>query len=193
MPDDIFITSVKRWLGDVITDKPNTKCSDCHNPLTPKASHTTRCRSKGDIIVQHNHIRDLFNSMASTAALNPVKEKAGLLGETPKLRPADVFIPNLWGEQIAVDFAVTCPLQPRYKTDENPANSYAQKQKHKKYDEGFSKTNIHFIAAITETFGGWSDEALDLITEVSRRGAKRLMEKNADYINISWARLSVLL
>jgi len=193
MSDEIFITSVRRWLGDNFTLKNNIKCSACHESLTPKASHTTRCIFKGDIITRHNHIRDLFYSMVSTAALNPVKEKAGLIGETPGLRPADVFIPNLWGEQIAVDFAVTCPLQSRYKNKENPADIYALEQKHKKYDEGFSNTNINFTAAVVETFGRWSNEAIDLITEVARRGAKKLMDSQSEYINTCWARLSVSL
>ena len=53
----------------------------------------------------------------------------------------------------AVDFAVTCPLQKRYNNSDNPANTYATEQKHKKYDGGFAGTDIQFCAAVVDTFG----------------------------------------
>jgi len=193
MDDTEFCVSIKRWLGVIVTPSTDSKCLDCHIQLTPKASHTSRCLRKGDIITRHNHLSAIFTLMSSNACLAPVREKLGLLGETPGLRPADVFLPELWGGPVAVDFAVTCPLQSHYKSTSAPAEQYALNQKHKKYDAGFEKTDILFVAAVADTFGGWTKEGEDLIKEVARRGAKRLLENCGEYSKNCWARLSVSL
>jgi len=83
--------------------------------------------------------------MASNACLNPIREKKGLLGDQPGLRPADVFLPDLWGYPVAVAFAVTCQLQQRYKNTTEPAESYAITQKHKKYDGQDLKKQIFIL------------------------------------------------
>ena len=94
---------------------------------------------------------------------------------------------------MAVDFAVTCPLQQRYKNTTEPAEYYAITQKHKKYDSGFEKTNIYFVAAVADSFGGWTKEGEETIKEVARRGAKRNMECPSTYSQNCWAFLSVSL
>jgi len=131
--------------------------------------------------------------MASSACLNPIREKAGLLGDVPGLRPADVFIPNLWDSPIAIDFAVTCPMQARYNIPSNPVEIYAKQVKHRKYDKEFKKTNILFIAAVADTFGSWTEERERIIAEVARRGAKRMITDDFAYISLCWQRLSVSL
>ena len=56
MEDIEFIISTKRWLGVKVTPSTDSKCLDCHIQLTPKASHTSHCLRKGDIIIRHNHL-----------------------------------------------------------------------------------------------------------------------------------------
>ena len=154
------------------------------------SSHSKHCIG---IIVCHNHLCAIFAQMASNACLNPVRGKNGLLGDTPGLHPADVYLPDLWGSPAAVDFAITCPLQPRYKNCEEPAEQYAITQKHKKYDSGFEKTNITFIAAVADSFGGWTKEGEEVIIEVARRGARRLLEVVSMYVAHCWTKLSISL
>src|ERR1700679_3079723 len=64
---------------------------------------------------------------------------------------------------------------------------------HKKYDAAFEKTNILFIAAVADTFGGWTKEGEDLILDVARKGAKRLLEPVGVYTQNCWACLSISL
>src|ERR1700679_1762591 len=121
----------------------------CTTNLTPKASHTVKCRESGDMISRHNAIRDIIANLASTACLAPIREKAGLLGDVPGQRPADIFIPNMFNNTpCAIDVAVTS----------TNAEIYARDIKHKKYDDGFKGTGIEFIAAVVDTFGQWSEE-----------------------------------
>ena len=102
-------------------------------------------------------------------------------------RPADVWITNLYNNApTAIDFAITCPSQPKYNNSENAANSYATDVKHKKYDQGFIGTGINFCAAVVDTYGQWSDEGLILITDVINRAAKRLTDpKHGNNLHVS--------
>ena len=191
--DAEFRTACLRWLGENITPTAST-CLACNESNSPKASHTLRCRRNGDIIARHNGLRDRIAAFASSACLEPVKEKAGLLGDVPGQRPADIFLPRLFnGLPTAIDVAVTCPLQERFKNDANPAERYAAETKHNKYDNGFVGTNIEFVAAVVETFGGWNEEGEATIREIIRRAAKRLITTPAPYINTCWQQLSCFL
>ena len=93
-----------------------------------------------------------------------------------------------------MDLAVTCTIQDRYSNpDVIPAEKYAQVEKHGKYDDKFEKTDVLFIAAFIDTFGGWTLEGMDLITEIARRGAKRLMVPSSEYMSLCWAKFSTCL
>jgi len=124
------------------------KCGTCNTPLSPTASHTLKCRLNGDIISRHNRIRDVVYSLASSGALAPKLEKSHILGDTPGQRPADIFLPSLWNQPVAIDIAITEPSQPKYTKCDNPANDYAIKIKHKKYDKGFEGSDIQFVPMV---------------------------------------------
>jgi hypothetical protein len=191
--DAEFRFSCLHWLGADITPV-NTSCMVCTQPITPKASHTVKCLSRGDIIIRHNALRDTFFNIASTACLAPCLEKSGILGDLPGQRPADVWIPNLYNnEPTAIDFAVTCPTQQKYNNSDNAANTYATEVKHKKYDTGFIGTGINFCAAVVDTYGQWSDEGLNVISDVINRAAKRLITDPSHYKTIAWQQLSCVL
>ena len=190
--DAEFRTTCLRWLGESIM--PSTSpCLACNTPISPQASHTLRCRSNGDMISRHNTLRDLVAEFASSACLQPVLEKSGILGDAPGRRPADVFIPRLFnGMPTAIDIAVTCPLQDRYINSQDPAEKYALETKHGKYDAGFNGTQIEFVAAVVETFGGWCDEGEKVIGEIIRRAAKRLATSPGPFIAVCWQRLTCI-
>ena len=76
----------------------------------------------GDRTVRHNTVRDILYDEAVTGALNPHREKAGLLPSRPSedgltsvgeaRRPADIWLPRgMQGGPKALDFAVTSGMQ----------------------------------------------------------------------------------
>jgi hypothetical protein len=145
------------------------------------------------MISRHNALRDVVYKLASTACLAPVLEKSGILGDAPGRRPGDVFIPNWNSSGLAIDIAVTCPLQDKYKNHPHPAESYAQDVKHADYDNGFLNTNITFCAAVVDSFGFWSDEGVSILDEIIHRGAKRLITEPSRYIATAWQQLACTL
>jgi hypothetical protein len=145
------------------------------------------------MICRHNAIRDVIFNLATTACLAPQLEKAGILGDAPGRRPGDVFIPNWNNQGLAIDVAVTCPLQDKFKKSTHPAESYAQDVKHADYDKGFINTNIVFCAAVVDSFGYWSVEGLEVLSEIISRGAKRLITDPPRYIATAWQQLSCTL
>jgi len=116
------------------------------------------------------------------------------LGDFGGQRPADVFLPSLFGgKPAALDIAVTCPLQSLYKDVSCPADHYAINKKHKKYDKGFEGTDIEFIPVVVDAFGHWGTEATDAIKTILTRGADRLSLSRSTYITQGWQRLGVSL
>jgi hypothetical protein len=182
----------QKYLGCNLVSN-NTKCGTCNTPLSPTASHTLKCKLNGDIISRHNRVRDVIFSLASSGALAPKLEKSHILGDTPGQRPADVFIPCLWNQAVAIDVAITDPSQPKYSKCKNPANDYADKVKHKKYDKGFEGSDIEFIPMVFETTGGINDEGLKILEEIVHRAAVRSGDNVGVFKALAWQRLSITL
>ena len=65
----------------------------------------------GDVITRHNKLRNLIETVAAEALLQPVLEKEGILGSSSGRRPGDATLP-LWegGKGLAIDVAVTSPF-----------------------------------------------------------------------------------
>jgi hypothetical protein len=187
-----FQTSIFRWLGAPIPQAVTSLCAACQITLTPKAGHATRCKCKGDIASRHNRIRDIIFALASNAHLEPIKEKSHIFANKPGRRPADVYIPQLFGGRPAcLDIAVTCPLQEKYsKLEMDPADHYSITVKHSTYDEGFIGIDMDFIPVVMDTFGGHGAEGLRALTEIIRRGATRLNLPQSIYKSQCWQRLS---
>lgn len=92
--------------------------------------HTQSCMAGGDVVLEHNAVRDVFVDYAERGRLRPVAEAPGLLraeGAGPcRDRPADVLvIPHLAfarqlpdgsravpAERVCLDFAVVKALGP---------------------------------------------------------------------------------
>jgi hypothetical protein len=146
------------------------------------------------MICRHNALRDTLYNLASTACLAPIREKAGLLGEAPGRRPGDIYIPTWHTYSLAIDLAVTCPLQNKYKNSQDTAaDHYAKNIKHADYNAGFIGTNIEFCAAVVDSFGSWSLEGLEVIAEIISRGAKRLLTNPQRYTATAWQQLACVL
>ena len=76
--------------------------------------HASVCSTSGDRIKHHNANRDSIFLFSSFAAWAPIKEKPFIFSGSSE-RPADILVPNFsLGKDLAVDFAITCPLQHKY-------------------------------------------------------------------------------
>ena len=84
----------------------------CDQQLTQRAHHAARCRAGGDITVRHNALRDECFFRCGAAGIEAEREAPGLLRDAARRRPGDVVIRACPGMgAVALDFAVTCPLQ----------------------------------------------------------------------------------
>jgi len=94
-----------------------------------RCDHATCCAKKGDVIIRHNSLRNLIDSIGTDALLSPVMEKKGILGNTTGRRPGDVTFQR-WadGKALVIDVAVTSPLVDTYVSLEDPCNWYAATQ-----------------------------------------------------------------
>ena len=106
-----FVTAAKVRLGlELLT--ADTWCPLCDEILDTRASHAMACMSGGDAVRLHNELRDAVFVKCMAAGIQGHREQAELLPDDPRRRPGDVYIPQ-WpgGQGIAMDFAVTSPLQ----------------------------------------------------------------------------------
>jgi hypothetical protein len=165
-------------------------CPLCTQPINLFGDHATCCTKHGDIIVRHNSLRNLIDSIATDGMLSPVLEKKGILGDTPGRRPGDVSIP-VWadGKGLAIDVAVTSPLAPSSLHISSPCDSYALK-KHVKYDKGFVGSDHFFAAVVWESLGAINEEGEFILRQLFRFAASRLGREFSSFCGRAWARIS---
>ena len=68
-----------------------------------------------DVVLRHNHMRDVFVELCHQAHLKvKVEEGSGHTPDMSHTRPADVLVQNwVGGKPAAFDFTVTSPLIPK--------------------------------------------------------------------------------
>ena len=113
-------------------------------------------------------------------------------------RPADVFIPT-WtnGKKLAFDISVVSPTQDAilHRAAKFPAAAIEMRKaskNHQHFDHCRAQ-GIAFCPIVVETFGGWDSEALKLLKDLARQGARRWGKTNTDEIKFLFQRLSVSL
>ena len=192
LPPKIYLTAVCRLLGLSVYPKA-ISCPLCKQTMDVMGDHALCCKKTGDTVTRHNRLRNLIYKLAEVGLLNPVLEKAGILGHTEqsKRRPADVAIP-LWcsGRSLAIDVAVICPLAVSHMAQEQPCESYASQRKHNYYDPGFAGTNFDFVAMVFETSGAVNIEGLNIIKQLIRFASKREGVQNSVFAGRTWARIA---
>ena len=113
-----------------------------------------------------------FFDFCSAAAWGPVKEKPFLLPGSSE-RPADILIPNYSaGKDLAVDFAVTCPLQSAYlheaaNTSLYACNKYAEDIKLAKFQNRVQLEGLDYLPFVFESFGGLSMDTESFISKLA--------------------------
>ena len=185
-----FQIAVAYRLGVPVLDE-EIPCPLCKQPINIFGDHATCCAKKGDVIIRHNSLRNLIDSIGTDALLSPVMEKKGILGNTTGRRPGDVTFQR-WaeGKALVIDVAVTSPLTDTYMRLEEPCEWYAATQKHGKYDASFKDTQFTFSAMVFETLGAVNVEGEEVLRQLFRFAAKRLGREFTSYCGRAWARVS---
>lgn len=132
-------------------------------------------QSRGGVIRRHNSIRDAIFVYAKKSGFKVSREKMGLIGDVgDQRRPADVLIENFsLSRDHCLDVAVTSPVQPTYlrhaaNTPGFAASDYsAFKNAMYKQEVEDSGTKV-FVPMVVETYGRWSDTALEVLKAIAR-------------------------
>ena len=172
-----------------------TSCPLCTQTINIYGDHATCCSKSGDLIVRHNALRNLVELIASAGFLDPELEKKGILGDAPGRRPGDVTIPR-WEENrdLALDIAVTSPLNSTNIRSKSPCEEYAKARKHAKYDKDFKDSETHVFGTIVwETLGAVNSEGESYLRQIMRFASKRQSQEHSSYCGRMWARLSCCL
>ena len=138
--------------------------------------HAVSCHKHGELITQHNSLRDDLFQSAAQPGLSPTREERNLLAaqaDRVNQQPGDVKVRNWDGGQTAVwDVCVTGPLQLSDQVlraaarKAGSALDTALSKKNTKFTQACREEGYNFIALPVETFGGWHPRAQAVITRL---------------------------
>ena len=193
MKPQLFRTAVAYRLGvPVVPDE--FYCPLCKQIVDCVGDHASCCAKNGGLIKRHNRVRNLVMKFCREAHLSPILEKTGIIQKRPLRRPGDVTLP-IWANDkgLAIDVAVTSPFCTAGMRATHPADSYAENQKHRRYDEGFKKSGYYFCAMVLESTGALGGEATSTLRQVFRFASRKQNAVHSVYAGRAWARLSCAL
>ena len=169
-----FSTAAKVRLGlELLT--ADTWCPLCDEILDTRASHAMACMSGGDAVRLHNELRDAVFVKCMAAGIQGRREQAELLPDDPRRRPGDIYIPQ-WpgGQGIAMDFAVTSPLQIALvqAAAERPLAAARAYEERKFADRQTAQRclnhGVRLVPMVAESTGGWGPEAQKAFKVIAR-------------------------
>ena len=143
-----------------------TVCLFCQDvALDPLGHHAVTCRHGGDVVIRHNHLRDVFVDFCQRAHLSVSVEKGhGLTRDDSHTRPADMLIAG-WDRSKPAAFDVTvksppCPAILRESCRSSGAASTAAETR-KLLTNGPKCQELGWtcIPLAVETFCNWGKEA----------------------------------
>ena len=144
------------------------------------------CRSGGDVITRHNQLRDCIADFCHKACLSPQIEKGSGILPKDQLRPADILVPN-WSLSRPLQFiqeaAQTC----------GHAAEMGEEAKHSRNDEACALRGWSCIPLVVEVFGGWGNEAINVLLTISKKVATHLCRPLNEVISNIYSRLSLTL
>ena len=191
----LFSIALKRRLRIPVVES-DVFCPCCGDCLDSFGDHALVCSCKGDRVVRHNAIRNVFYEEAGQASLRPEREKAGLLPKRPledglgattgTRRPADVWFPRgPDGRGVAHDFACTSGLRSDLlaRTVENPFSVFEAyedfKRGHLDTERSCEEQGFAFQPMVLEAHAGaWSLAARRVLETVARGQAATWNEKH---------------
>jgi ubiquitin len=189
-----FVTLVRWWLGERVYPI-GSSCRHCGSANDLGGYHALTCRCWGGRIYRHHALANVLTSYLRAAHHGAQREK-GVDGVT---RPGDVFLPH-WelGKPLAVDLAVTHPLQPNalLKAGKREPGSWATEyaRTHKSSQAArLAPHGVDFAPLIVETFGSWDPDAYDLLHRFADQYATHQAVSASVAVRTLFQRLSVTL
>ncbi|KAL5517626.1 hypothetical protein EMCRGX_G003208 [Ephydatia muelleri] len=139
-----YQTAIRWWLG--LNTSEASPCPFCPElVLDPLGHHAASCRHGGDVVTQHNRLRNIFVEVLRNT------------------RPADVLVQDWVRGSPAIDITVTSPLTPAMlrdaSTSAGSAAYAAECRKHEANDTKCQELGWTCIPLAVETFGHWGKEA----------------------------------
>jgi len=191
-----WVALVRWWLGATVYDSEQA-CPACGNASGTDGYHALTCQCWGGRIYRHHALANEAARALQKAHMNPSREKS-FDGST---RPADVYVPH-WeaGQPLALDFAVTHPLQQQsfkttnaeMRTPGSWAATYAHTHK-SQFIGPCAKYGVRFQAMVVETYGAWDPAALKALDAIADQYAIHQSVPARYASQILFQRLSVTL
>ncbi|CAE7483229.1 unnamed protein product [Symbiodinium natans] len=186
-----FVAEIRQRL--LVPDaREDTWCPRCDGVLDSLSLHAGTCVAGGERVLRHNAVRDVLCRWADQAGLQPEKERPGLLlpqqpGDLGALgrRPADVYLPSLFGAPAALDIAITAPQRPETLALAGQealaaAAAYRQvKMDHLQTAQLCSAQGVRFVPMVLEATGAWETSAAKILLHISRAVATRTQTEPA--------------
>ena len=170
IPSAEFTMCVKYRLGIPIFSA-SSSCPACGRMNDVFGDHAIGCGGDHARIGRHDRLRDILFTAASAAALGPRREVQ--LSGTSNSRPADVYLPS-WrkGQPAALDVTVISSLQTSTVSQGAQTSGHAlqvaKQRKMRAHYEECHQAGVNFVPLSVEVLGGWEEEALSHIKEMSR-------------------------
>jgi len=174
-------------------------CPRCELTLLDKfGDHALHCRSRPGFKFRHDLVRDVLVSLFHEAGIKVEKEAnvsfLSVQGPTTRLlRPADLLLPG-WsqGRSTCVDVTGSSPFV-RIQGDTFvglDAISRAVSRKKSKHELACTRNGFAFIPFAFDTFGGFSLEAIALLSRLQRSLLDTMQTRESVVIRYVWRRLS---
>ena len=165
-----YVHLLRFWLGMPVHATP-MPCPACHEPMDTSGYHALICKKLGGKVHRHHSLCLAFVDFARGGHLNPLREQQ-IYG---RKRPADVLLP-IWGDRpLALDFAVTHTLQPKYANlagceAGGVATAYARHHKNGQIAPCL-RAGVEFKAMVCEVYGSWDPAALPVLAATAKHYA----------------------
>ena len=155
---------------------PGGTCLRCSTAIcTNDGYHSLTCMAGGDRAILHNKVRDLLLHFATVGMLNPEKELHAfpVLSPDSRLDVGFMYKGKMW----LVDVAITHALRPDQadfaaQSPGGAANQYGL-TKFRTYGALLDEHTQLLLPFIADTFGAWSDHALQTIKIIGRAFSAR--------------------
>ena len=135
--------------------------------------------------------------MPTSATRHEIEKGSGILPKDQS-RPADILVPNWSLSRPAVfDIKVINPLNLQFLQEAAQTSVHAaemgEKSKHSANDKACALRGWSCIPMVVEVFGGWGNEAIDVLTKLSKKMATQLCRPLIEVTSTIYSRLSLIL